>query len=164
MFQWTWFIIDADNGLSPVRHKAVTWTFVGLLLIGPRGPSGDAFFVEVWNVPVYELFREGVRIDKKMKMFAVIFTMALLGSQGVSYDDKTPNGTDNRVCHPDGHYWNFCKTSNISRTKSQNLNVSRLALQLSCPIHWSQVLSREWRCSWSSAIQLHLSDQKFIAY
>ena len=20
-----------------------------------------------------------------------------------------------------------------------------------CPIHWSQVLSREWRCSWSSA-------------
>ena len=22
-----------------------------------------------------------------------------------------------------------------------------------CPIHWSQVLSREWRCSWSSAVR-----------
>ena len=34
-----------------------------------------------------------------------------------------------------------------------------------CPIHSSQVLSQEWRCSWSSAdrqlLQLHLSDQQF---
>ena len=34
-----------------------------------------------------------------------------------------------------------------------------------CPIHWSQVLSREWRCSWSRArqavLQLHMSDQQF---
>ena len=22
-----------------------------------------------------------------------------------------------------------------------------------CPIHWSQVLSREWRCSWSSTVR-----------
>ena len=42
--------------------------------------------------------------------------------------------------------------SNICRTKSQNLNVSHLVLQLSfCPIHWTQVLSQEWRCSWGSA-------------
>ena len=44
------------------------------------------------------------------------------------------------------------KISNISGTKSPNLNDSRLDLWLSPPnIHWSQVLSREWRCSWSSA-------------
>ena len=42
----------------------------------------------------------------------------------------------------------YRKVSNIRRTKSQNLNVSRLLLY---PIRWSQVLSREWRCSWSSA-------------
>ena len=41
-----------------------------------------------------------------------------------------------------------------------------------CPIHWSQVLGWEWRCSWSCAnrwcsnymsamLQLHLSDQQF---
>ena len=40
----------------------------------------------------------------------------------------------------------YCKTSSISRTKSQSLKRSFL-----CSIHWSQVLSWEWRCSWSSA-------------
>ena len=41
----------------------------------------------------------------------------------------------------------YRQTSNISRTKSQNVNVPRLVLQSSfkCPIHWCQVLSREWR-------------------
>ena len=40
--------------------------------------------------------------------------------------------------------------SNIRRTQSQNINVSRLVLQLSLsnPL---MVLSWEWRCSWSSA-------------
>ena len=28
-------------------------------------------------------------------------------------------------------------------------------------IYWSQVFSGEWRCSWSSMLQLHLSDQQF---
>ena len=38
------------------------------------------------------------------------------------------------------------------RTKSQNLNVSRLVSCLKvCTIHISQVSSREWRYSWSSA-------------
>ena len=44
----------------------------------------------------------------------------------------------------------YRKISNISRTKSQIFNVSLLVLQLFCAIYWSQVLSREWRCSWSS--------------
>ena len=44
----------------------------------------------------------------------------------------------------------YRKISNISRTKSQNLNNSRL-----CPIHLRQVLSREWRCSWSSTDRRH---------
>ena len=45
----------------------------------------------------------------------------------------------------------YTKISNISRTKSQNLNDCRLVLHLFCPIYWSRVLSREWRCSWSCA-------------
>ena len=45
----------------------------------------------------------------------------------------------------------YRQTSKISRTKSRNKDFSRLVFQLSLPIHWSQVLSREWRCSWSSA-------------
>ena len=44
------------------------------------------------------------------------------------------------------------QTSCVRRDNSQNINVSRLVLQFFyCAIHWSQVLSREWRCSWSSA-------------
>ena len=37
------------------------------------------------------------------------------------------------------------------RKKKKEKKVSRLVLQLSCAIYWSQVLSREWRCRWSSA-------------
>ena len=50
------------------------------------------------------------------------------------------------------------KVSNISCTKSQNLNGPCLVLQLSlhncsclCTIYWNRVFSQEWRCSWSSA-------------
>ena len=67
----------------------------------------------------------------------------------------------------------YCQTSNISRTKSQNLNVYHLVLQLFfCPIHGSQVFSWEWKYSWSTTdsrcsnvvLQLHLCDQQFYAY
>ena len=45
----------------------------------------------------------------------------------------------------------YRKISYTGRTKSQNLNVSRLVLHLPRPIPWSQVSSRKWRRSWSSA-------------
>ena len=49
----------------------------------------------------------------------------------------------------------YRKISNIRRTKSPHLNVSRLVLQSSLPNPMKpgvkHVLSREWRCSWSSA-------------
>ena len=37
-----------------------------------------------------------------------------------------------------------------TNTNTQNCFSSRLLVFL-CPIHWSQVLSQEWKCSWSSA-------------
>ena len=43
------------------------------------------------------------------------------------------------------------KISNIRRSKSPNLNVSRLVLQLYLAKPMKSVLSRKWRCSWSSA-------------
>ena len=45
----------------------------------------------------------------------------------------------------------YRRTSNISRTKSHTVNVSRFVLHLFCAMYWSQVLSQEWRCCWSSA-------------
>ena len=46
---------------------------------------------------------------------------------------------------------NCREISNIRRTISPNLNVLALPCSCLCPIHWSQVLSWVWRCSWSSA-------------
>ena len=48
-------------------------------------------------------------------------------------------------------FFSYPKISNTRRTKSPNLDVSRLGLQLfSCNILKPSVLSWEWRCSWSS--------------
>ena len=49
--------------------------------------------------------------------------------------------------------------SNISCTKSKNLNIPRSSCSCFCPVYWSQVLSREWR--WQAMLQLQLSDQRF---
>ena len=50
-----------------------------------------------------------------------------------------------------GHGWVpsnlWYKTHQITKS----LKVLYIALQLFCLHHWSHVLSREWRCSWSSA-------------
>ena len=34
-----WVDIGSDNGLSPVRRQAITWTNAGLLSIGPLGTN-----------------------------------------------------------------------------------------------------------------------------
>ena len=51
--------------------------------------------------------------------------------------------------------WNiihsYNQTSSIRCTKSQNLMFLVSSCSCLCPNHWSQVLSWEWRCSWSSA-------------
>ena len=60
-----------------------------------------------------------------------------------------------------GRYF-YHQTSSIMHTKSQNLNASSLVVQLSLSIHWSQVLSREWRWSWRSTDRR--CSNKFIAY
>ena len=47
---------------------------------------------------------------------------------------------------------NYRQVSNIRHTKSPNLNVSRVFLQMSLSNPLTpEVLSRDWRCSWSSA-------------
>ena len=59
----------------------------------------------------------------------------------------------------------YCQTSNISHTKSQHLNVSRLILQLSLPnplqpgVKSRMKMESEQRRQ--AMLQLHLSDQQF---
>ena len=40
-------IIGSDNGLSPGRHQAITWTNVGILLIGPLGTNFSEMLIEI---------------------------------------------------------------------------------------------------------------------
>ena len=40
-------IIGSDNGLSPVRRQAITWTNVGILLIGPLGTNFSEMLIEI---------------------------------------------------------------------------------------------------------------------
>ena len=93
--------------------------------------------------------------DTEIPIFGFFFVAAILkmsqereGSR-VSVSQNFPvNITDS--------YSIYRKVSNIRRTKSQNLSVSLLGLQLFLynrlkPRGWSQVFSGEWRCSWSSA-------------
>ena len=40
-------IIGSDNGLSPGRRQAITWTDVGILLIGPLGTNFSEMLIEI---------------------------------------------------------------------------------------------------------------------
>ena len=40
-------IIGSDNGLSPGRRQAITWTNVGILLIGPLGTNFSEILIEI---------------------------------------------------------------------------------------------------------------------
>ena len=40
-------IIASDNGLSPGRRQAITWTNVGILLIGPLGTNFSEILIEI---------------------------------------------------------------------------------------------------------------------
>ena len=40
-------IIGSDNGLLPGRRQAITWTIVGILLIGPLGTNFSEMLIEI---------------------------------------------------------------------------------------------------------------------
>ena len=44
-------IIGSDNGLSPGRRQAITWTNVGILLIGPLGTNFSEIYIEILTFP-----------------------------------------------------------------------------------------------------------------
>ena len=66
-----WAIIGSGNGLSPVRHQAITWTNAGLLSIGLLGTS----FSEIWIQILSFSF-------KKMHLKMLSATMAAILSRG----------------------------------------------------------------------------------
>ena len=69
----------------------------------------------------------------------------------VSYASALSRFRYNRHCTTGNQFdKNYHQISDISRIKSQNLYVLLSSCKCLRPIHWRQVLSRKWRCSWSS--------------
>ena len=47
MMMLIWVIITSDNGLSPMRCQAITWTNVDLLSIGPMGTNFSEIRIKI---------------------------------------------------------------------------------------------------------------------
>ena len=114
-------IIDSDNGLSPVRRQAIIWTNASIL-----------FFWTPGNKLQRNINRNSYISIKRNPFQYVVWNMAAVLSriQCVNELKFLP-----KVIHLTLMKWNetYQKISNIGRTKSQNLNVSCLVLQLSLP-------------------------------
>ena len=61
--------IGLDNGLSPIRHQAIIWTSVGLLLIGPLGTNFSEFFYQNTKVFIHENASENIVCKKVAILF-----------------------------------------------------------------------------------------------
>ena len=49
-------IIGSDNGLSPGRRQAITWTNVGILLIGPLGTNFSEMLIEIHSFSFKKIY------------------------------------------------------------------------------------------------------------
>ena len=83
MRRWTGPSLVQVNGLSPIRHRAITWTNAGLLTIGLLGTN----FSEIWIVILSFSFRKMHLKMLSAKMAAILsmgrwVNMALHAVQG----------------------------------------------------------------------------------
>ena len=49
-------IIGSNNGLSPGRRQAITWTNVGILLIGPLGKNFSEMLIKIHAFPFKKIY------------------------------------------------------------------------------------------------------------
>ena len=99
-------IIGSDNGLTPRRRQAITWTSAGILLIRPLETKFSENLIEIHMFSFKKMH---------LKMSSVKWRL---------------------FCLPQCVKWSSPRVAVVFGV---------------CPICRSQVLSREWRCSWSSA-------------
>ena len=73
-------IIGSDNGLSPGRRQAITWTNVGILLIGPLGTNFSEMLIEIHTFSFKKIHLK--MSSGKWRPFCLalnVLTMALAG-------------------------------------------------------------------------------------
>ena len=134
-------IIGSDNGLSPGQCQAIILTNAEIFLIWPLGTNVSEIFIEIH---IFSFKKMHLKMSSAIcQPFCFRFNVLILLGEISQYHTC--------VCwYPVSNAYR--KISNIRRTKSQiKCFSSRLAVCCLCSIHWSQVLSREWWFSWSSA-------------
>ena len=118
-------IIGSDNGLSPGRRQAITWTNIGILLIGPLGTNSSEMLIVIHTFS----FK---KID--LKMSSGKWQPFCLGLNVLT----VPQAIDN--------FWYHCRAdSRLApsqwETSLQSNAVSHwLGANLESALHWS-----EWR-------------------
>ena len=151
-------IIGSDNGLSSGRRQAIIWTNAGILLIGPLGTNFSEISIEIHTSPFKKMHLK--MSSAKRRPFCLGLNVLILHSQchGCWFAGNTRNqgiSSHGMKLVPSDYLdinlapewlmevWStqsigilnlhYCKIFNISGTKSPNLNVSHLVLQLSLP-------------------------------
>ena len=110
-------IIGSDNGLSPGRRQAIIWTNAGILLIWALETTFSEIVIEIQTFFIEEKAFEKVVCEKAAILSLPQRVKTVLTDSPVALLSKT----------------DYRETSNIRRTKHQNLNISRFVLQLSLP-------------------------------
>ena len=145
-------IIGSNNGLSPGRHQAIIWTKAGLLLIGPLETNCSEILIVIMIFPFKKMrlkvssakwrpFCLGLNVLRIQCAWQENGLRCGLASYIACLVDTMSYVVKNKArCHKAKHKvtsmqdifisWMYSYI-HIRRTKSQNLNVCRLDLQLS---------------------------------
>ena len=99
--------IGCDNGLSPGRHQAITWTNAGMLLIGPWRTAWSESLIEISYIPSQEYAFENFVCEVAVILAWTVNEL----SSGQTRDRHTANQI-NRHTHTDAG------NDNIRRPKS----------------------------------------------
>ena len=113
--------IGSDNGLSPDRRQAIIWTNAGILLIRPLGTNFNEMLIEILTFSLKKM-RLKVSSAKRQP-----FCLGLNELNSASHIYVAGFSTNKQQPHK------YRKISNIRRTESPNLDVSRLVVELSSP-------------------------------
>ena len=127
-------IIGSDNGVSPVQHQAIIWTNAVLLSFGLKlqivfKPFHSIKMHLKMSFAKRRPFCHGLNVLMKPPLNEVALWLTIFSHAWDSRPTSKETGTSVSEIHWPIH----CQTSHTNRTKSQNLNVSRLVLQLSLP-------------------------------
>ena len=133
--------IGSDNGLSPGRRQAIIWANAGILLIGPLETNFSEILIETCTFSFKKMHLK--MLSGKWRPFCLGLNVLKVATTYETYPHP----------HIQSSVWElrvtnlllcifvdviesndvYHQTSSVSNTKTPNLNVSRLVLQLSLP-------------------------------